>query len=148
MSIGEFEQRIMQRIADMQFDCRAEDLEAILRAADFTGDGNMNFLEFLRLFGRRETGAASIASLNMMDALTFLIWLHRNALAALFRFIGVHGKVTRDQVFWAFSCLQRVANGDLDDDKVATLVDSITFGETGKVDAGALLSAFKLIDLG
>jgi len=148
MSLGEFEQRIREQIADKHFDCRSEDLQEILRAADFTGDGNMNFLEFLRLFGRRETGAASIASLNMMDALSFLIWLHRNALAALFRFIGVHGKVTREQVLWAFSCLQRVANGDLDDDKVATLVDGITFDANGKIDAAALLSAFKLIDLG
>jgi hypothetical protein len=121
-----------------------DQLRQLLLAADVTGQGSLNYLEFLRLFDRQDPHCLTHQSL--LDVLCFFVWVHRNALSGLFRYIGANGRVSREQIAWALGTLNRIAEGRLADSSIASLVDAVTFNDEGTVSAEEFLHAFDICE--
>lgn len=124
------------------------ELSGLLSAADITGRGRLNYLEFLLLLEHEDVKCLTHQS--MLDALCFQVWAHRNALSGLFRCIASQGRVDRDQVTWALQALNKEVGGQLTDENISTVVNAVAFAEVsgGKpsVVAEEFLFAFDLVD--
>ncbi|CAJ1451781.1 unnamed protein product [Effrenium voratum] len=121
----------------------AEDLRGLLQMADSTGSGKLNYLEFLSLFDFQDP--RSLTHQAVLDLLCFQVWVHRNALSGLFRYIGTNGVISREQVRWSLEALNTSVQGDLLQANIDQIVNAVKFKDD--VVAGEeLLSAFQLVD--
>uniref|UniRef100_A0A7S4VIQ8 EF-hand domain-containing protein n=1 Tax=Alexandrium monilatum TaxID=311494 RepID=A0A7S4VIQ8_9DINO len=120
-----------------------EEIQALVRAADVTGHGSLNYLEFLQLFDFQE--ARCLTHQCVLEALCFQAWSHRNALSGLFRYVGRHGLVRRSQLEWALGALNKVLDGGLAEENIGALVGAIDFAD-GAVHAEEFLHAFEIVD--
>jgi len=119
-----------------------EDLRGLLRMADSTGSGKLNYLEFLSLFDFQDP--RSLTHQAMLDLLCLQVWAHRNALSGFFRYVGTNGFISRDQVRWSFQALNSLV-GNLLQVNIDKIVDAVKF--TDDLVAGEeLLRAFQLVD--
>eukprot|EP00927_Polykrikos_kofoidii_P002696 TRINITY_DN11078_c0_g1_i1.p1 TRINITY_DN11078_c0_g1~~TRINITY_DN11078_c0_g1_i1.p1 ORF type:complete len:944 (-),score=154.95 TRINITY_DN11078_c0_g1_i1:28-2859(-) len=138
-------QKLMQ--AQHVLDCSdvgARELTDLLRAVNVTGNGTLNYLEFIRLFDRG--GPRGLTHQGLLDALCFQVWVHRAALSSFFRLVGTDGRVTRQQLTWALESVNELVGGKLAQANIDLLVDALNWSD-GSVVADEFLHAFELADL-
>lgn len=120
-----------------------EDLRGLLKMADSTGSGKLNYLEFLSLFDFQDP--RSLTHQAMLDLLCFQVWAHRNALSGFFRYVGNNGLISRDQVRWSLEALNSLVKGELLQANIDKIVNAVKF-QDDFVSGEEQLRAFQLVD--
>jgi len=119
------------------------EIRILLKAADVTGRGSLNYLEFIRIFDLQD--AKCLTSQNVLDTLCLQVWLHRNALSFLYRHIGNNRSITKEQVAWSLRALNQVVDGHLDEEHIDSLVGAVSFVD-GSIPAEKFLRSFDIHD--
>jgi len=143
MSLQEAQDALKQLAEAEHLQIEMEAIRELLQAADITGAGTLNYLEFLRCFDRQDPKC--LTHKFILDTLCFQVWLHRNALSGLFRYIGNNGHISKSQIQWALHALNKITDGKLDDANIESIVQSVMYSE-GTVVAEEFLHSFDIVD--
>lgn len=169
----EFSQAVKQLLAEYQRDLpemlnaeSASDgrITELVDLVDISGDGLVNYLEFLHAFQPVDRTPGRGLRLDLMEQICTTIWRNKASLLLNFKFIEeecapgrISGRVSKENLRRTLKTLNAsleasqgvgVHGAPLTSDQIDILVDHAVFDDLNTLDYQAFLDSFQIVDMG